>query len=667
MVWYQGCVLTAVIQCLIAGTLWRPILGYAQVGIPEARLPTLCQWPPCETTATTLAQRLRRPADEERETPVKETPAPVTTPEGVAPEQLPSPAGEQLLLRTPMDPPLGFAGPSDIRPRAMQSSPDFVPIQDRWRLGFPTWERYEQRFEAPFVRGRWWNPYRQNVLKGDYPILGQHTFLNLTAISDTLVEGRRIPASSNISAAEPGSTEFFGSGDQFFLNQNFILSLELFHGDTAFKPRDWAFRVTPVFNINFLKTQETGIVNIDVREGTSRTDGHIGLQELFVEYHLGDLSPTYDFISVRGGIQGFSSDFRGFIFSDNTLGARLFGNLQANRNQWNVVYLRPLERDTNSGLNEVFTMRGQDIVIANFFRQDFLWPGYTAQLSFHYLRDDGGTHFDDNGFLVRPAAVGIVQPHIVETYYLGWTGDGHIGRLNLTHAFYQVFGRDNRNPIAGRPQDINAQMAAIELSLDFDYLRTKVGFFWASGDGNPRDSRGRGFDAIFDNPNFAGGGFSYWVRQALPLSSTAVELVGRNSLLPSLRSSKIEGQPNFVNPGLFLLNVGAAVELTPKLRASLNLNFLRFHHTGSLELLLYQPNISHNIGLDYSLGLRYRPLLTENIVITGGIAALAVGGGLRDVYTQHTFQFGANGLEVSKRKFPYGTLYSTFVAVTLAF
>jgi len=33
-------------------------------------------------------------------------------------------------------------------------------------------------------------------------------------------------------------------------------------------------------------------------------------RELFVEYHLGDLSPNYDFVSSRVGIQGFTSDFR---------------------------------------------------------------------------------------------------------------------------------------------------------------------------------------------------------------------------------------------------------------------------------------------------------------------------------------------------------------------
>ena len=96
-----------------------------------------------------------------------------------------------------------------------------------------------------------------------------------------------------------------------------------------------------------------------------------------------------------------------------------------------------------------------------------------------------------------------MRPHAVRAYYYGLTGDGHIGRLNMTHAFYQVLGHDTFNEIAGRTVDINAQMAAVELSLDKDWLRYRVSFFYASGDKNPRDGTARGFDTIFDNPNFA--------------------------------------------------------------------------------------------------------------------------------------------------------------------
>ncbi|MGH7392141.1 MAG: hypothetical protein ACREM3_22180 [Candidatus Rokuibacteriota bacterium] len=564
--------------------------------------------------------------------------------------------------------PLGAAGPSSTRPVPIQTSPDFVPILDRWRIGFPDWNRYERPLkDAPYTPGRWWDPYNQNVLKGDYPVIGQEYFLAVAAISDSLAEFRRIPLPSNVSAADPGQDEFFGSGDQIFLNQNLILSLEFFKGDTAFRPRDWEFRATPVFNLNYLEANENGVVNIDVREGTTRVDEHVSLQELLVEYHLGDLSPTYDFVSTRAGIQAFTSDFRGFIFSDNQLGFRLFGNLASNRNQFNLVYFRPLEKDTNSGLNRLFETRGQHLGIANFFRQDFIVPGYNVMGNVHYLYDAGDTHFDENGFLVRPAAVGFLNDKTVNGVWLGFNGDGHIGRLNVTHAFYQVLGREKRNPINSRSQDINAQMAAIEASVDLDWLRPRLSFFWASGDRKPADDRGRGFDMIFDNPNFAGGGFSYWVRQGLPLTNTGLELVGRNSLVPNLRSSKIEGQPNFVNPGLFLLNVGLDANLTPKITTFLNVNFLRFHHTEVIERLLFQPDISHDIGIDYSLGVRWRPFLIENVVVTAGVGVLQAGQGLKDLYTEDTFRFGAGGLEREKGDFPYDLLYSAFLSVTLTY
>ena len=97
-----------------------------------------------------------------------------------------------------------FSGPSSIRPTPVQTSPDFVPILDRWRLGLPDWNRYERPLDAPYVRGHWWDPYNQNVLKGDYPILGQKYFLNVSAVSDSLLELRRIPLPSNVSAADPG-------------------------------------------------------------------------------------------------------------------------------------------------------------------------------------------------------------------------------------------------------------------------------------------------------------------------------------------------------------------------------------------------------------------------------------------------------------------------------
>ncbi len=285
------------------------------------------------------------------------------------------------------------------------------------------------------------------------------------------------------------------------------------------------------------------------------------------------MSPNYDFLSVRAGIQSFSSDFRGFIFVDEQPGVRLFGNLHSDRWEYNAAYFNLLEKDTNSGLN-TFQPRHQQVIIANFYMQDFIKPGYTTQFSIHYNKDDASVHYDDNGFLVRPAPIGIFQPHEIRAAYLGWTGNGHFGRINVNHAFYEALGSDSLNPIAGRPVTINAQMAAAEVSIDKDWVRYKLSAFYASGDGNPRDGRATGFDTIVDDPSFAGGMFSFWDREELHLPGTGVSLTPGESLLPSLRTSKEEGQANFVNPGIFLVNAGANFDLTPKLKSFLNVNYL---------------------------------------------------------------------------------------------
>ena len=95
-------------------------------------------------------------------------------------------------------------------------------------------------------------------------------------------------------------------------------------------------------------------------------------------------------------------------------------------------------------------------------------------------------------------------------FYLGWTGDGHIGRLNLTDALYQVYGTDDFNGLAGHKVIIKAQMAAAELSYDFDWLRVKLSGFYASGDNDPKGDTGSGFDSIQDDPSFIGGPFSWY-------------------------------------------------------------------------------------------------------------------------------------------------------------
>ena len=550
--------------------------------------------------------------------------------------------------------------------------PYMVPRPDRWRVGFAPWQRYTHgSFETPYETPvpKLWHPYKQSVLKGDVPIFGQDIFLNLTASSTTEFEARRLPTPAGISSARPDSAEFFGRGEQFALQQYVGFTADLFKGETAFRPVTWSLHLQPVFNFNYLYARETGVVSPDPRgsdaradddsgfvitdpndipdiideeiepadddfagrDHTTRSKNYFALQEAFLELHLADLSDTYDFIAFRGGNQVFNSDFRGFIFNDINLGFRFFGNADNNRYQYNAAFFDMREKETNSELN-TFDDRDQRVFVANLYLQDFIWSGYTAQASFHANFDDGDLHYDRNGNIVRPAPLGTVLEHSLTAYYLGWAGDGHIGPLNLSHAFYQVLGRDDFNGLAGRPIDISAQMAALELSLDRDWVRYKASFFYASGDSDAEDGAGRGFDSIVDNPNFTGGPFSYYVRQGFNLAGTAVNLKPRSSLLPSFRTSKSYGQANFVNPGVFLYGLGLELELTPKLRSFANANYIHFAETNPLETALVQDDISSEIGLDLSVGFQYRPFLTDNVIISTGFGTLLPGAGYKDVY-----------------------------------
>lgn len=541
----------------------------------------------------------------------------------------------------------------ELAPQVLPPVADvFNTVPNRWELAQPDYRRYAMPGDVPYVRPHWYDPYNRNRFKGDEPIwpelFGQQVFFNFTGSAETFLEGRRVPTPSGITYERPGSATFFGNGNQLFLDQTFRFSFDLFHGDTSFKPVDWRIRVTPEVSLNYLSVQELGVVSPDPRKGTTRFDDHVGLQEAFFEYKLHDLSPNYDFVSARAGIQQFNADFRGFLFVDEQPGLRVFGDLRSDRFEYNAAYFNFLEKDTNSGLNS-FASRGQQVVLANLYVQDFLFPGYTAEFVGAWNKDDGGVHYDDNGFLVRPEPIGNVVDqgvgailHGIRVGYFGWLGSGHIKRLNLTHAFYEAAGEDTFNPIAGRRVTVNAQMAAVELSLDRDWIRYRVSTFYASGDSNPRNGRANGFDSIVDLPNFAGGLFSFWNREALRLTGTGIALTQEGSLLPNLRSSKEEGQANFVNPGIFLVNAGADIDITPKLKGFANFNYLRFMDTEPLALVLFDSPIRHSIGEDVGAGVQYRPPLSENIVLTGGASLLQPGQGFRDIYTGRT-QFSVFG------------------------
>ncbi|MCY1671397.1 hypothetical protein OVA07_10290 [Novosphingobium sp. SL115] len=494
------------------------------------------------------------------------------------------------------------------------------------------------------------DPFHHSLLKGDIPLArgkrpgflkGDDWFLIASVVSDTVVEPRSFPIPvGNQTTTNPNAIDTFGHSNSLVLSQTFIAGISLLKGMTAYKPPAVEYRIAIAANLNHVQVPERRVLFVEPSKGTRRTDGFIGLQEAFVDYHIGKFdTKRYDFISLRGGIQPMQSDFRGFLFNDNQLGVRLFGNRDNNRFQFNLAAFWRLEKETNSGLNDVSRAPRNDwVFMANLYRQDFPVVGLTSQVSVTYNmnRERNEIAVDTNGFPVRPALLGDLRGREYDVVYLGYAADGRIGRLNLTGQLYAALGEDRNNFLTSRPAEIKAFMAAAELSYDIDWTRIRLSGLWASGDSDPYDKIEGGFDAIFENPQFAGADTSYWIRQTIPFAGggRAVSVNGRNGILNSLRSSKEQGQSNFTNPGTMLLGVGTDFDLTPTVRVSTNVNHLWFQNTKVLQVLRNEGSIPRDIGWDASVSAIWRPNASQNLVFRLSGAVLEPGGGFDDLFAQ---------------------------------
>lgn len=519
-----------------------------------------------------------------------------------------------------------------LRPAAWGELEEFIAVPDRWRI-----------VNSLGYAERLWDPYNgNNVLKGDRPLFGDDWFIALNLVSDTTYESRSLPTPVAIATSPgPGALDTLGIPDQAAFTQNLILETVLYKGDTVFRPPDLEFRFIPVFNLTSVTADEAGVLKADTTADLTRTEGFVGIQGLFVDKHLRNVSERYDFDSLRIGIQPITADFRGFLFQDSSVGVRLFGNRNNNLWQYNLGWFRRLEKDTNSGLNDITetkfsdALRDDDVYLFNLYRQDFPFIGFTSQavLLHNVNRENEKAFVDNNGFLGRPAALGLQNSREYDVTYAGLNGDGHIGRWNLTASLYFAFGSETPSVFANVESDIRAFFAASEVSRDFDWIRFRGTFVYGSGDDDPYDDVSGGFDAVFENPLIAGADSSFWIRQAVPfIGGGRVTLSSQNGLLNSLRSSKAHGQSNFTNPGIVLLGGGADFDITPKWRASLNVNQLWFAETAVLEAARNQGNLATDIGQDVSLAVIYRPLTTQNIVLRFSAAALVPGKAWKELY-----------------------------------
>jgi hypothetical protein len=554
---------------------------------------------PFSVTDMTLAPGERRQFD------IRLQPVPPPPPPPQAPPT-PAPSAPRTTTPAPQAPERGTA-PEPTEPGAVPevTAPggEFEAMPNRWDFKFPPYQRYSAARQMPWVIGSPFDPYNLNTAKADRPVGGSDSlFLNLNLQLNSTANPRAVGAGE----ADPTS--------QFFFNNNLVGGLELFRGDTVFQPKSWSIRGTVVANVNALSAG-----------GNRQSDQTYGVEEAFAETRLAVLNQAFDFVSIRGGMQNFNSDFRGYVFVDNQLGVRLFGNARSNRDQYNVAFFSMRDRDAASQLHR-FSSRDQTVVIANYYVQDFGVPGYTGMFNLHVNRD---TKTSDD-----PAAP---QVGALQVIYLGYHGDGRWGSWSVSHAFYQAFGKDDDNLVSQKltgsvvaPVDVNARMAALELSRDADWYRYRGSFYYASGDsGNP--GKATGFDTITDNPNLAGGQFMFWTQQKTAVAAGDGQLVisEKFSLLPNLRS-KFTDRANFVNPGLMLVNGGIDLRVSPRLKIVTNLSYLRFADATILRQLAGPEKGFEDdaIGWDTSVGAKFRPFVNENLFALLGVSALTPRGGL---------------------------------------
>lgn len=493
------------------------------------------------------------------------------------------------------------------------SGPGFETTPDRWRgFDWPEVQRYQPSERMPRVGGNPFDPYNQNPLKGDLPIGNGHTFVNLNLQFNAALNPRVVGSAAT------------GTTTQLFYNQNAVAGVEVFGGDTAFEPKRWSLRATTVVNLNALANGSLSFSELKrpTVAGGAAAPIKFNIEELFLEKRLMAGGPAFDFASVRVGMQNFNADFRGYVYVDNQLGARLFGNGGSNRVQYNAAFFSMRERDPGTLLHTIQTSTGQNVFVANIFVQDFGARGYTAMANVLVNRDS------------RVGAAGTTGA--LQATYVGVHGDGRWGGWSVSHAAYAVFGTDEnaaKARVLKRPDSlkVGAQMAAIELSRDADWKRLRGSFFYASGDSGADPAKAGGFDAIADNPNLAGGQFMYWTQQGINVPGLGL-ISDKLSLLPSLRGKT--ARANFLNPGLIAANGGIDLRVSPSLKVVTNASWLRFADAATLRQLRPAGSAGledNSIGLDFSLGFKWRPFVNENLFLVAGYSLLKPQGGFATV------------------------------------
>ena len=106
---------------------------------------------------------------------------------GVVPADLYDPNTSQIPRRRPghpyeAPPEFTIQNPNGVPPAPIDQVGSFLPVPNRWRI-----------METLGYQFPWYDPYNQNIWKGDKPIDGKDRFLSFNFISDTVLQPRTVP------------------------------------------------------------------------------------------------------------------------------------------------------------------------------------------------------------------------------------------------------------------------------------------------------------------------------------------------------------------------------------------------------------------------------------------------------------------------------------------
>jgi hypothetical protein len=535
----------------------------------------------------------------------------------VVAEETTEPAAHEPLAAAPSVAPRDDvdAGADAARELVAEETPEIRPVRSRWRT-----VNVEGHPELTY---RLWDPFGQNLLKGDFPVRGSW-FMEVSALNTVVYKSRRNLDFSQVFSDQiaAGSLRFVSHNS--FYAENVIFGAELRRHDDAFVPSGFRLRINGAADFKH-----------DANALFTGSDGNAHLFDAFVDARLADFGrDNFDLLFLRGGFQGFRSDFHGLVFNDVGLGGRLFGEAKKNRLRYDIAYFKLFNKNPVSGFIDFHEPSRHQVAIGRITWEDFLALGWNSEWTFHYNRD-------------HRKLSGSSQTADLDTFYFGAVFNGRLGRWLFNPAVYAVTGHAERleNSQLAR-HFVAGWMGLVDLQYPLDYWRFRLGYLYASGDSDSSDRRDTGFDAISDGIALFGGPLSYWVGENIKFGRG--DFLRANSLFPTLRG--VNEPANYTNPGLHVLNGGVDVIVSPRWQLIGNVNYLRFAETGS-----YTNRVvinSHNAGFEFNVLLRWRPFLkrlNENLVFDNGFSLL------------HPLQ-GLEGAFLSGR-----TVYSTFASMRFIF